>query len=86
MTDSKILDIPSEVISINDATKSVLLTSGKAMCERLAGNAEFARQVYLKTGDMKALHVWAGYARQADSALLTYKSWLLQTNHDTCKK
>lgn len=75
MTDSKILDIPSEVISINDATQQAINTAGRLMCERMERNADFCLQAYLNTGDRKALLSWVGFSNRADSALLTYNKW-----------
>jgi hypothetical protein len=72
---NKILDIPLEVKSLNEVTQAVMRTSGKHMCERLDGKAEAARKIYLRTGEIQDLYVWAGYARQADSARITYNQW-----------
>ena len=72
---NKILDIPSEVISINEASKSVLNTAGKAMCERLDGKAEKARQAYHADNSMRNLASWILLANRADSAHITYSNW-----------
>lgn len=70
-----VIDVPSEVISINEASKSVLNTAGKAMCERLDGKAEKARQAYHADNSMKNLASWILLANRADSARITYNQW-----------
>jgi hypothetical protein len=72
---TNIRNFPIESRPIGEVAKGVLEATGKAMCERLDGKAESYRQSYLKSGDMKDLLNWAGYARQADSARITYGNW-----------
>jgi hypothetical protein len=72
---TNIRNFPIESRPIGEVTKGVLEATGKAMCERLDGKAEAARQAYHADNSMRNLASWILLANRADSARITYNGW-----------